>query len=160
MVFKEFRGVTQTDILQKLDRYSHWWMNFPEIGPAHVPEIEISKKYWMSFPKIGLCHAPGNWTSRAIFGWAFQDLPIKVNYFAWTWMNHWIWKSVDSLDRKKALLLHFNFFRDSLVEIEIYRSQTLHARQWSIENGRKLWILIYITWDSLLYSKSSTIQLI
>jgi len=30
-------------------------MNFPEIGPAHAPEI--SKKYWMSFPEIGLCHA-------------------------------------------------------------------------------------------------------
>ena len=25
-------------------------MNFPEIGPAYAPEIEISKKYWMSFP--------------------------------------------------------------------------------------------------------------
>ena len=26
------------------------------IGPAHAPEIEISKKYWMSFPEIRLCH--------------------------------------------------------------------------------------------------------
>ena len=25
-------------------------MNFPEIGPAHVLEIEIPKKYWMDFP--------------------------------------------------------------------------------------------------------------
>ena len=25
-------------------------MNFQKIGPAHAPEIEISKKYWMSFP--------------------------------------------------------------------------------------------------------------
>jgi len=35
-------------------------MNFPEIGPAHAPEIEISKKYWMSFPEIRLCHTPEN----------------------------------------------------------------------------------------------------
>jgi len=35
-------------------------MNFPEIGPANAPEIEISKKYWMSFPEIGLCHASEN----------------------------------------------------------------------------------------------------
>ena len=35
-------------------------MNFPEIGPAHAPEIEISKKYWMSFPEIGLRYAPEN----------------------------------------------------------------------------------------------------
>ena len=25
-------------------------MNFPEIGSAHTPEIEISKNFWMSFP--------------------------------------------------------------------------------------------------------------
>ena len=25
-------------------------MNFPEIGPAHAPETEISEKIWMSFP--------------------------------------------------------------------------------------------------------------
>ena len=33
-------------------------MNFPEIGPAHAPEIESSKKYWISFPEIRLCHNP------------------------------------------------------------------------------------------------------
>ena len=33
-------------------------MNFPKIGPAHAPEIEIKKKYWMSFPEIRLCHTP------------------------------------------------------------------------------------------------------
>ena len=32
-------------------------MNFPEIDPAYVPEIEISKKYWMSLLGIGLCDA-------------------------------------------------------------------------------------------------------
>ena len=40
MRFKELWGVTQI------------WTSFPEIGPAHAPEIEISKKYWMSFPTI------------------------------------------------------------------------------------------------------------
>ena len=25
-------------------------MNFPEIGPAHAPEIEIRKNLWKSFP--------------------------------------------------------------------------------------------------------------
>ena len=29
-------------------------MNFPDIGPAHAPKSEISKKYWMSFPEICL----------------------------------------------------------------------------------------------------------
>ena len=52
-IFKEFRVVTQTN-----------WMNFPEIDPAHAPEIEISKKYWMSFPEIRLCHTPENWNFR------------------------------------------------------------------------------------------------
>ena len=52
MIFKEFRGVKQTDIFEKL--------NFREIGPAYAPEIEISKKYWISFPEIGLCQAPEN----------------------------------------------------------------------------------------------------
>ena len=33
MIFKEFQVVTQT-------------------GPAHTPEIKISKKYWTSFPEI------------------------------------------------------------------------------------------------------------
>ena len=51
MIFKEFRGVTQTDIFQKL--------NFREIGPAYAPEIS-KKKNWMDFPEIGLCHAPEN----------------------------------------------------------------------------------------------------
>ena len=31
---------------------------FP-IGPAHVPEIKISKKYLKSFPEIRLCHNSG-----------------------------------------------------------------------------------------------------
>ena len=34
------------------------WMNFPEIGLAHTPEIEIRRKNWMSFPKIGPAHTP------------------------------------------------------------------------------------------------------
>ena len=37
------------------------WISFPEIGLAHAPEIEISKKYWMSFPEIRLYHTPENW---------------------------------------------------------------------------------------------------
>ena len=36
-------------------------MNFPEIGQAHAPEIESSKKYWISFPEIRLYHTPENW---------------------------------------------------------------------------------------------------
>ena len=55
-------------------------MNFPEIGPAHAPEIEISKKYWMSFPEIGLCHTPENWNFGKISGWVFQDMPIRVKF--------------------------------------------------------------------------------
>ena len=30
------------------------WMNFPEIGLAHDPKIEISKKHGKKFPDIGL----------------------------------------------------------------------------------------------------------
>ena len=37
-------------------------MNFPENGPAHAPEIEISKKYLMSFPELRLCQTPENVT--------------------------------------------------------------------------------------------------
>jgi len=33
-------------------------MKFPESGPTHAPEIEISKKYWMSFPEISPAYAP------------------------------------------------------------------------------------------------------
>ena len=64
--------------------HKNWWINFPEIGPAHAPVIEISKKYWMSFPEIGLCHAPENWDFVKTSGWIFQTLPIKV-------MNHNLW---------------------------------------------------------------------
>ena len=59
--------------------YKNWWMNFPEIGLAHAPEIEISKKYWMSFPEIRLYHTPENWNFGKFSGWVFQDLSIKVN---------------------------------------------------------------------------------
>ena len=56
MIFKEFRGVTQTDILQKLNTYSQRIMD--EFSKKSVQlmhlEIEISKKYLMSFPEIGL----------------------------------------------------------------------------------------------------------
>jgi len=54
------------------------WMNFSEIGPAPAPETKISKKCWTSFPEIRLCHAPENWNFGKIFGWVFQDLPIRV----------------------------------------------------------------------------------
>ena len=59
IIFDEFRGVTQTDFWKNSSKI---WMNFPEIGPAHIgtPQIEFSKKYWMSYPEIRLCHTPEN----------------------------------------------------------------------------------------------------
>ena len=50
------------DILQKLSTHKKIMDEFSRIGPAHAPEIEISKKYWMSFP-----------------GKPFQGLSIRVN---------------------------------------------------------------------------------
>ena len=56
MIFQELWGVTQIDFWK-----THPNMNeFTKIGPAHAPEIEISKKYWMSFPEIRLCHTLEN----------------------------------------------------------------------------------------------------
>ena len=78
MIFKEFRGVKQTDIFEKL--------NFREIGPAYAPEIEISKKYWISFPEIGLCQAPENWNFVKISGWvsrAWQQENKKGLHVLW-----------------------------------------------------------------------------
>ena len=45
------------------------WTSFPEIGLAHAPEIEISKKYWMSFPEIRLCHTRVNWKLAKTWKW-------------------------------------------------------------------------------------------
>ena len=54
MIFNEFRGVTQADFW-----ITHPNMDeFPEIGQAHTPKIEILKKYWTSFPEIGRAHIP------------------------------------------------------------------------------------------------------
>ena len=50
-------------------------MNFPEIGPAHAPEIETSKKYWMSLPEIGLC--PGKLKFRENFWMSFPGFANK-----------------------------------------------------------------------------------
>ena len=56
------RSCSCTDILQKLNTGTNkkYWMNFPEMSPAHTQQIVISKKYWMSFPEIRLCHTPEN----------------------------------------------------------------------------------------------------
>ena len=53
-------------------------MSFPEIGLAHAPEIEISKK-WTSSPGIQSVSCPRKLKFRKNSGWLFQDLPIRVN---------------------------------------------------------------------------------
>ena len=49
MIFKGFRGVTQTDI----------WLSFPENGLANIPifykkkcpeKLKFQKNFWMSYP--------------------------------------------------------------------------------------------------------------
>ena len=51
-------------------------MNFPEIGLANAPEIEILKKYWMSFPEIRLS-LPGKLKFRKIFWMSFPEFANK-----------------------------------------------------------------------------------
>ena len=52
-------------------------MNFSEIGPAHTPEIEISKKYWTSFAEIGLYQRPGKLKFREKFWMSFPGYANK-----------------------------------------------------------------------------------
>ena len=80
-IFDEFRGVTQTDILQKLNRYSQKLMD--EFSRNRSSSWVMTRQFkfrkkWMSFPDIRLCHTPENWNFGKISGWVFQDLPITV----------------------------------------------------------------------------------
>jgi len=71
----------------------NWLMNFPKIGPAHTPEIKISKKYWTSCPEIRL--SPGKTANSGweISGWVFQDLAKmdKVNFDKICPLSHKLW---------------------------------------------------------------------
>ena len=52
-------------------------MNFPEISPAHAPEIEVSEKYWMSFTENPSVSHPKKLKFRKNFWISFPGFSNK-----------------------------------------------------------------------------------